>query len=173
VGAQWGARRRMKRTVIAAICSLVLLSAHAQERRNFFDDPFVQVTSAIAGCPVPEGPGETQAELAALAHVRAQHGTSCYLSGRCRLPNSYLYDKEIIPRVAQFIKLDGRFDNTSVWVLGERRLVTLMGCVQSREQAVEMEEAVALVDDVMGVINQLMVGTREEPRYKVARLAGK
>jgi osmotically-inducible protein OsmY len=60
-----------------------------------------------------------------------------------------------------------------VWVLGERRLVTLMGCVQSREQAVEMEEAVALVDDVVGVINQLMVGTREEPRYKVARLAGK
>jgi hypothetical protein len=170
VGARW---RRMIRTIIAATCSLALFSAHAQERKNFFDDPFVQVTSAIAGCPVPEEPGETQAELAALAHVRAQHGTSCYLSGRCRLPNSYLYDKEIIPRVAQFIRLDGRFDNTSVWVLGERRLVTLMGCVQSREQAVEMEKAVALVDDVMGVINQLMVGTREEPRYKVSRPAGK
>jgi hypothetical protein len=163
----------MKLTILAGICSLVLVSAHAQERKNFFDDPFVQVTSAIAGCPVPQEPGETQAELAALAHVRAQHGTSCYLSGRCRLPNSYLYDKEIIPRVAQYIKLDGRFDNTSVWVLGERRLVTLMGCVQSREQSIELERAVALVDDVMGVINQLMVGTQEEPRYKVARPGGK
>ena len=39
------------------------------------------------------------------AHVRAQHGGSCYRSGRCRLPNSYLYDKEIIPRVRQFIVL--------------------------------------------------------------------
>ncbi|HWP13743.1 MAG TPA: hypothetical protein VNN06_18115 [Ramlibacter sp.] len=48
-----------------------------------------------------------------------------------------------------------------------------MGCVQSREQAVEMEKAVALVDDVMGVINQLMVGTREKPRYQLARPGGK
>jgi hypothetical protein len=163
----------LKQTIFAAICSMGLVPAHAQERKNFFDDPFVQVTSAMAGCPAPREPGETQAELAALAHVRAQHGTSCYLSGRCRLPNSYLYDKEIIPRVAQFIKLDGRFDNTSVWVLGERRLVTLMGCVPSREQALEMEKAVALVDDVMGVINQLIVGTREEPRYQLARPGGK
>jgi hypothetical protein len=159
----------MNRAVIAAICSLGLWSAHAQERKNLFDDPFVQVTSAVPGCPVPEGPGVTQAELPALAHVRAQHGTSCYLSGRCRLPNSYLYDKEIIPRVAQFIRLDGRFDNTSVWVLGERRLVTLMGCVQSAQQAQAIEKAVGLVDDVMGVVNQLIVGTRDEPRYQLAR----
>jgi len=163
----------MKRLILLATCSMALSLAHAQERRNFFDDPFVQVTSSVAGCPVPEGPGVTQAELAELAHVRAQHGTSCYLSGRCRLPSSYLYDKEIIPRVAQFIRLDGRFDDTTVWVLGERRLVTLMGCVQSGEQALAMEKAVALVDDVMGVINQLMVGTREEPRYKVSRPGSK
>ena len=163
----------MKRTIVVAICSTVLYAAHAQERRNFFDDPFVQVTSVIAGCPVPQEPGVTQAELAGLAHIRAQHGTSCYLSGRCRLPNSYLYDKENIPRVAQFIKLDGRFDNTSVWVLGQRRFVTLMGCVQSREQAQAIEKAVGLVDDVMGVVNELMVGTQEEPRYQPSRPASK
>ena len=163
----------MKRKVVSLICAIGLLSAHGEERRNFFDDPFVQVTSAMPGCPVPQGPGETQDELPALAHIRAQHGTSCYLSGRCRLPNSYLYDKEIIPRVAQYIKLDGRYDDTSVWVLGERRLVTLMGCVQSREQSLALEKAVALVDDVMGVINQLIVGTRGEPRYQLARPGGK
>jgi hypothetical protein len=166
-------RNLQKKIILFLACSVAAACAHAQERKNFFDDPFVQVTSAIAGCPVPQEPGETPAELAALAHIRAQHGTSCYLSGRCRLPNSYLYDKEIIPRVAQYIKLDGRFDNTSVWVLGERRFVTLMGCVQSSEQAVTMEKAVALVDDVMGVINQLIVGTKEEPRYKLARPGGK
>ena len=107
----------MKRTTILAICAIGLLSAEAQERKNLFDDPFVQVTSAMPGCPAPEGPSVTQAELPALA--------------------------------------------------------TLMGCVQSREQAVEMEKAVALVDDVMGVINQLMVGTREKPRYQLARPGGK
>lgn len=134
-----------------------LACAQAQERKNFFDDPFVQVTSAIATCPVPPGPGVTKEELPALAHIRSQHGTSCHLSGRCRLANSYLYDKEIIPRVVQYIRLDGRFNDTSIWVLGERRLVTLMGCVRSKEQAVALEKAVALVDDVMGVINQLAV----------------
>jgi hypothetical protein len=147
---------------------LALGAANAQERRNLFNDPFVQVTSAIPNCPVPLGPGVTPEEMAAVAHVRAQHGTSCHLSGRCRLPNSYLYDQEIIPRVAKYLRLDGRFADTSVWVLGERRLVTLMGCVQSKEQAVAMEQAVVLVDDVMGVINQLMVGTGETPRYPVA-----
>jgi osmotically-inducible protein OsmY len=85
--------------------------------------------------------------------------------GRCRLPNSYLYDKEIIPRVQQHIRMDGRFDGTSVWILGERRLVTLMGCVRTKEQAEQMEKAVLLVDDVMGVINFLQVGTTAKPRY--------
>jgi osmotically-inducible protein OsmY len=101
--------------------------------------------------------------------VRAQHGTSCYQSGRCRLPNSYLYDSEIIPRVQQYIRRDGRFDDTSVWVLGERRIVTLMGCVKTAAQAEQMEQAVLLVDDVMGVVNYLMVGTRGTPKYDAVR----
>lgn len=137
----------------------------AQERRNAFDDPFLQVTSALPGCPVPRPPAFTEEEVRKEAHVRAQHGNSCYRSGRCRLPNSYLYDREIIPRVRQHIRLDGRFDDTSVWILGERRLVTLMGCVHTREQAEQMEKAVLLVDDVMGVVNFLQVGTTEKPRY--------
>lgn len=147
---------------------LALGATHAQERRNWFNDPFERVTSGLPNCPVPRGPGVTREEMAELAHIRAQHGTSCHLSGRCRLANSYLYDKEIIPRVVQFVRLDGRFDDTSVWVLGERRLVTLMGCVQSKEQSLALEKAVGLVDDVMGVVNQLMVGTGDTPRYPVA-----
>lgn len=155
----------------AACVLLVLLAAApagAQERRNAFDDPFLQVTSALAGCPVPRPPGYTEEEIRSEAHVRAQHGTSCYASGRCRLPNSYLYDQEIIPRVQRYIRRDGRFDDTSVWIKGERRFVTLMGCVRSARQREELERTILLVDDVMGVVNQLMVGTREPPRYPLA-----
>ncbi|UUZ71855.1 BON domain-containing protein [Polaromonas sp. P1(28)-8] len=141
---------------------------HTQDRQNYFDDPFLRVSSAMAACPVPEGPSFTQEQVRAEAHVRAQHGGSCFRSGRCRLPNSYLYDKEIIPRVAIYLQQDGRFGDTSVWVLGERRLVTLMGCVQSQEQARAMEQAVMLVDDVMGVINYLSVGTAAKPKYSIA-----
>ena len=138
-------------------------------RTNAFNDPFVQVTSALPGCPVPEGPLYTEAEVRDLAHVRSQHGGSCHRVGRCRLPNSYLYDAEIIPRVQRYLQLDGRFDDTSVWVLGERRLVTLKGCVRSQEQADAMEKAVWLVDDVMGVVNLLQVGnSRDSARYPLA-----
>jgi hypothetical protein len=144
------------------------MPAWPQQRSNAFHDPFVQVTSAIAACPVPAGPLYTEAEARAAEHVRTQHGTSCYHSGRCRLPNSYLYDVEIIPRVAQYIQRDGRFADTSVWVVGERRLVTLLGCVPSREQAEALEKSVQLVDDVMGVINHLAV-PGEAPPYEVAK----
>ncbi len=137
-------------------------------RRNVFDDPFLQVTSALPGCPAPRPPGFTEEEIRNEAHARAQHGTSCYRVGRCRLPNSFLYDKEIIPRVQQYIRMDGRFDDTSVWILGERRLVTLMGCVQTQEQADQMEKTVLLVDDVMGVINLLQVGVGGKPKYPLA-----
>jgi hypothetical protein len=161
---------RMRYGPSLALGALLLATAvSAQERRNAFDDPFVQVTATIAGCPVPRPPGWTEAQVREEAHVRAQHGTSCYRSGRCRLPNSYLYDKEIIPRVQQYLRLDGRFGDTSVWIRGERRIVTLMGCVKSAGQKEEMERAVLLVDDVMGVVNQLMVGNTEKPRYELQR----
>lgn len=147
-----------------------LAGAHAQEvRSNPFGDPFVQVSDGLPGCPVPREPGYTEAEIRERGHVRAEHGTSCYRSGRCRLPNSYLYDKEIIPRVQQYLRQDGRFGDTSVWVLGERRIVTLMGCVRTKEQALQLEDAVKLVDDVLGVVNLLEVGAAAKPRYPVAR----
>ena len=151
-----------------AFAALLLAGAAvAQERRNAFDDPFLQVTSALPACARPRPPGWTEEEVRTEAHVRAQHGTSCYRSGRCRLPNSYLYDKEILPRVQQYLRLDGRFTDSSVWIRGERRIVTLMGCVKTPAQKEEMERAVLLVDDVMGVVNQLMVGTGGKPPYAV------
>lgn len=137
-------------------------------RTNAFNDPFVQVTSAIANCPIPAGPLYSEQEVREAAHVRAQHGGSCYRAGRCRLPNSYLYDPELIGRVVQYIRLDGRFNDTSLWVVGERRLVSLMGCVNSREQADALQKAVMLVDDVMGTIDYLVL-PGEAPRYELKK----
>jgi hypothetical protein len=138
---------------------------HAQEHGNLFGDPFEQVTDAMKDCPVPKGPDITREEFRQQEHVRVQHGTSCYRVGRCRLPNSYLYDKEIVPRAVTYIREDGRFADTSLWVLGERRIITLMGCVRDQAQADELERTVKLIDDVMGVVPQLMVGTHGRPPY--------
>ena len=153
---------------IACALALGLPVVHADPRRNHYDDPFVQVTSALPGCPVPEGPLITHAEMQAQAHGRVDRGTTCFRSGRCRLPNSYLYDKEIVARVRQFIAQDERFADTSIWVIGQRRWVYLQGCVASEAQREALERAVRGIDDVEAVIDELMVGRAGTPRYRVA-----
>jgi hypothetical protein len=100
---------------------------------------------------------------------RREKGTTCHYYGRCRLPNAYFYDKEIVPRVVRYIELDPRFANTTIWVLGQRRWVYLKGCVARADQAKDLEGEVGLIDDVEMVVNELMVGTVGKPLYRTQR----
>ena len=154
---------------IVAFASSSAIGQTEEPRSNAFDDPFLQATHAIAACPRAEGPLLTAAEVRAQSHPRAERGTTCHYYGRCRLPNAYLYDKEIVPRVVRFIQLDDRFASSTVWVLGQRRWVYLKGCVSSAAQASALEREVRLIDDVEAVINELMVGTAGKPPYAVER----
>jgi len=129
----------------------------AEERGNLFGDPFVQVTAAMATCPPQHGPMITESEMRTEAHSRAERGTRCYQSGQCRLPNAYLYDREIIPRVRQAILYDGRFADTSIWVEGQRRWVWLRGCVRTNAQRSALENLVRSIDDVEAVVDELAV----------------
>jgi len=131
--------------------------AAGQERANFFNDPFVQATGGLPGCPVPTGPVITRAEMLAQTHGRAERGTSCYQAGRCRLPNAYLYDPDNVARARKAVLADGRFADTSVWLEGQRRWVWLKGCVRSAAQAEALERLVRSVDDVEHVMNELKV----------------
>jgi hypothetical protein len=155
----------------SAASAVSAASTPAPERRNWFDDPFLQATRGLPACPVPEGPLLTEPEMQKEAHYRAERGTSCFRSGRCRLPNAYLYDKEIAPRVLKTIDAAGQFENTSLWVQVQRRWVWLEGCVSTPEQAAELERIVRLIDDVEAVIPQLVVGTAlpaGTPPYRLA-----
>jgi hypothetical protein len=161
-----------QRGVRFVLCGLALFFsqfAQADGRRNFFDDPFLQVTGALKACPVPAGPLFDDAEVKAEAHARAQRGVSCYMAGRCRLSNAYLYDREIVPRVAKAIHADGRFANTSIWAYGQRRWVWLQGCVNSAVEAAAVEQLIRNIDDVEAVINELSIGVEAKPHYEVAR----
>ena len=148
-----------------ALCEV----AEADERRNFFDDPFVQVTRALPACPAAAGPLFNADEAKAEEHARSQRGVSCHLAGRCRLSNAYLYDREIIPRVVKAIHADGRFERTSIWAYGQRRWVYLQGCVNSAAESAALEQLIRNIDDVEAVINELSVGVDARPRYEVAR----
>jgi len=132
----------------------------AEERANFFNDPFEQATSGIATCPVPLGPLITRQEMLSQTHGRAERGTSCYQSGRCRLPNAYLYDPDIVARSKKAILADGRYGETSVWLLGQRRWVWLQGCVRSQAQSQDLERMIRSLDDVENVMNELKVTPR-------------
>ncbi len=99
----------------------------------------------------------TEAEMRSQAHARAERGTRCYMAGRCRLPNSYLYDQEIIPRVQKAIVADGHFADTSVWAEGQRRWVTLKGCVRTKDQVAALVKLVRGIDDVEAVFDRLTV----------------
>ncbi len=162
-----------KRTGRAWFVGLLLLALDVNSAavegtlRNPFNDPFVQVANGLAGCPVPEVPIYDQAEYRQLAHERAQRGVSCWLAGRCRLSNSYLYDAEIIARVQKAILASGKFGDTSIWALGQRRRVRLKGCVRTAEQARELQAIVRDIDDVEGVDDELMIGVHGAPPYAV------
>jgi hypothetical protein len=156
-----------QRAACAALMLVLSAPAGAQEaRRNAFDDPFEAVTKGLNACPRAEGPLLSEEQIRKEAHDRAQRGTSCWLAGRCRLHNAYLYDKEIIPRVVKAVAADGRYTDTSVWALGQRRWVWLKGCVAKPEQRAALETLVRQIDDVEGVVNELMVGTTDAPPYK-------
>lgn len=162
--------QRPRALVLAALFVALPLGAAPDapaDRTNRFDDPFLRITSGLPRCPVPDAPGYTAQEAATEAHDRAQRGVSCWLAGRCRLPNAYLYDAEIIPRVRRALQADGRLGaTTSLWATGQRRFVWLQGCVTTAEEAAEAERIVRALDDVEGVVNQLMIGTDGPAPYR-------
>ena len=138
--------------------------AQSADGGNLFNDPFVQATHGLAACPLPEGPRYSAGEARTLAHERSQRGVSCYLAGQCRLMNSYYYDAEIIPRVVIALHADDRFNDTSVWLLGQRRWVFVKGCIAREEQRAPLLERVRNIDDVQRVIDELKVeGDRTAP----------
>jgi len=155
-----------RRSWMGLLAWLTLGCALADEpRTNAFDDPFGQATAGLPGCPVPPGPLYSVEEARLQAHGRAERGTSCYRAGRCRLPNAYLYDRELHPRVVRFIQQDGRFADTSVWITVQRRWVLVEGCVRSREQGLALEDALRTVDDVEAVLGQWTApGDTPQPR---------
>jgi hypothetical protein len=146
-------------------------SALPQERRNWFEDPFFQVSSGLPACPVPLGPLLTRDEQRREAHGRIERGTSCWLAGKCRDSNAYRYDKGLAPQVEAALKSVPGIERSSVWVTLQRRWVFLEGCVASSDQIPQLERAAREVPEVEAVVPALSVG-REAPRYRLRDEAG-
>ena len=155
------------------LCSLLTgppfasLAQPAPEKKNWFEDPFFQVSSALADCPVPQGPLLTYDEQRQEAHGRIERGTSCWLAGQCRDSNAYRYDKSLAAPVAAALKAVPGIESSSVWVIVQRRWVFLQGCVGSPELINQLERAAQAVPEVEVVVPMLQIGTHN-PRYPIA-----
>jgi len=120
-------------------CMLTLIATmqtpvQAEELRiNRGHDPFFQISSAISECPAPLGPLETNQEWLDDSHYRIERGNSCWVEGRCRLSNAYLYDTEIAEAVQRRLTNINYAthwrEQTSLWLMLQRRFIYVQGCV--------------------------------------------
>lgn len=159
----------MRRALAGIASALCTAAAGAGDtlHLNPFNDPFVAATAGTAACPVPRGPAYSDTELKQEAHYRVERGTSCWLAGRCSEPNAYRYDARIAQAAVAALRAEPALAGTSIWVIAERRFITLQGCVATREQAARAEAIAREVPEVELVLPWLAVGG-EAARYPVA-----
>lgn len=148
-------------------------AAGAEDLRNWFDDPFLRVTDAVADCPEPAGPRVTQAERLAQSHRRAEKGTTCWLHGDpdCQRASAYAYDSEIAERLAAAIRDSGHYAATSLWLTVQGRVAYLEGCVAADGQAQELEALARGIPGVQQAIALVSSRPLQAPPYRRFRPA--
>ncbi len=148
-----------------ALLALMQPCAFGQAMSNPFHDPFEPATQGLRGCVPPQPPSYTLAAMREEEHWRVEQGNSCYLAGRCRYSNSYLYDAGIARRLKRGLASSPLLRHTSIWILVQGRIVELSGCVASAAQIATAERVTRSLRDVQGVIPHLMVGVRGSRPY--------
>jgi len=126
--------------------------AAGEALRNYYNDPFVQVTAAIPACPTPRGPFMTAQESRAEAHPRAERGTTCFMMGKCSEANAYHYDARIAvaaqDAVRRALTRTPALARSSVWLTVQRRFIFVHGCTASRADAARWETLLRAVPEV-------------------------
>ncbi|MDE2255164.1 MAG: BON domain-containing protein [Betaproteobacteria bacterium] len=148
--------------------SAPLNAAEPDVRVNPFHDPFKQVTHGLPGCPAPSPPTYSQHDMHLAEHHRVEQGNSCFLAGRCRLSNSFLYDKGIASALFPRLAADRALEGSSVWVLVQGRFVQFFGCVSHKGQIEHLQAIARQTPDVQAVLANVMVGIDSKPPYSTA-----
>ena len=144
-----------------------LTPAMAQEiPQNLFNDPFEQLSSDIANCPEPVGPRQLESSRGRIAHGRIERGTTCWLAGRCRLPNSYRYDPEIAAALLPRLKASAALKGTSLWVYFWARNVFIQGCADDAQKIQALEAIASDHPDVFTVVPAVRIGEGAELPYE-------
>ena len=136
-----------------------------EARKNWFGDPYFQLSNAIPACPEPLGPLMTEDEALRDSHHRSERGTRCHLEGRCRHPSSYDYDKEIAANIkasaSSFLPRP-----STLWVLVQGRRVWIYGCVADGYRRGHLEKALRAIPDVELAMEEVRKGVRGPAPYR-------
>jgi hypothetical protein len=140
-----------------ASSALSSAAAPPLERKNWFNDPFFELSHALPGCPVPLGPLMTRAQMEDDAHYRVERGTTCWLAHKCTKPNSYMYDQPIADAIRAHFTDSRPFDGTSLWITVQRRFVYAEGCAPASFDRQALRRQLEAIPDVEQVF--IRVGT--------------
>ena len=154
------------RAVLAACMLGAAAAAPADVLRNWFDDPFFAVSSAVADCPRPAGPFVDERERAVQSHHRAERGTTCWLAGECERPNAYAYDRDIADAARR--ALDGRPElaATSLWITVQGRIVFVEGCAADAAAVAAVEQRLRALPRVQQVLLLVRIGAGARVPYR-------
>ena len=148
----------------------VVLAATAgsgEELRNWFDDPFFQISSSLPDCPLPAGPFVSEADKRVQAHRRAEKGTTCWLAGECERPNAYAYDRDIAEAFRKAVAGPDRLAGTTLWVTVQGRVVYIEGCALQNSSVVAVEALARSLPHVQQAIAIVRTDPSARPPYKL------
>lgn len=151
----------------AAVAACTGAAAASPELRNWFDDPFFAISSAIADCPLPAGPFVDEAERRVQAHRRAEKGTTCWLAGECDRPNAYVYDRDIAAAIRERAPRSGLLESTSLWVTVQGRVVYVEGCAASPRAEADLEAFMRGMPHVQQAIAAIRTDPTARPPYRL------
>lgn len=158
---------RLAGLVCTTLCASAALAQSPPQRRNWFNDPFFQVSTQVPDCPLPAGPFLTESEMRVQSHGRAERGTTCWLAGQCDRHNSYAYDTDIARAVHAAFREKNPAPQSSLWVTVQRRVVFVEGCVSDLRSGPRLEALLMAVPHVERAIAIVYVKKRgKRPSYK-------
>jgi hypothetical protein len=154
------------------LLSLFTLGASCQAQanedlRNWFDDPFFQISAAIPGCPLPAGPFVSERDKRVQAHRRAEKGTTCWLAKACDRPNAYAYDRDIAAAFQAAVRERQPFPDTTLWVTVQGRVLYIEGCAGDESTAAKVEAFARSLPHVERAIAIIRTDPSARPPYKV------
>ena len=147
--------------------AVALPTQSAEELRNWFDDPFFQISSSLPDCPVPAGPFVGESDKRVQAHRRAEKGTTCWLAGECDRPNAYAYDRDIAESFRKAAGGAERWPGTTLWVTVQGRVLYIEGCALQNSSVAAVEALARSLPHVQQAIAIVRTDPTSPPPYKL------